>query len=280
MKKLTLVLVMVFAAGFMFAQTNYALVSQSGNWNTADVTQLSLSCAPARINVLDFYQSGNHNFLFATQTAWTQNVSTGFQSGNCNYAEVDQKSPNNDSYLWQSGNWNVMKLDQDDFFGTYWCCAEADNYARNVQSGNHNRYYMDQEGQNNVEYLYQSGCCNIAYLDQYALDGAKSNWSRISQTGCCNWADLDQIGDYPVVAGHNTSYAYQVGCCNVVRVAQIGQFFYNFSRLSQPGNVNFAFIYQKTWYNNTSLNYAAGFGNYVKVVQYSWGTAFPHPWWF
>ena len=275
MKKLLMLFSLILMCTFVFGQTNYALVKQTGNWNTATVSQVSMSPAVARINSLDFFQTGNNNALYATQTAWTQNFSDGVQSGDNNFADVDQKSPDNNSTLLQSGNSNIMKLDQ----GTLGGYPVADNYAVATQSGNYNKYYMNQDGQKNVQYLTQSGKFNKAWLDQTSKDPAKLNWSEIKQSGDKNWADLDQLG--MDVGGKAYSDVYQTGDDNDVMVAQVGEYYDNDSYLLQKGNKNDAFIYQKTWYNNTSTNYETGNHNTLDLRQNSWGAgSATDPWWF
>lgn len=271
MKKLVFLFAMVFTSVMVFGQqSNYTSVIQNGNANTAEVLSQVSTNGP---NYLYFWQNGNNNSLTAEQTFVDDgsvnglNFSQGEQNGASNFAKVTQDGYLNRSYLTQSGDYNQMELTQ---FKSGVASVDVDNYAENNQIGNFNDYKLGQDGHLNVQNLWQTGNNNEAWINQTAI--LSENYSYVYQNGDKNMVDLNQKAVNNNFGAINSSIAQQNGFDNMFKITQVGEFAENTSDLIQAGDYNDTYLYQSTWYHNTSTNKVTGAGdhNYLKVSQAQW----------
>jgi hypothetical protein len=239
MKKLSFLLAMVFAASFAMAQ-KITTVTQTGNWNTANVFQNSMD--------------GDANFIYATQSG-DFNALNSEQRGNNNYVELLQSgdfndavmkqyskgaAPNlNNALLVQSGDWNEATLTQKEDPLNF--PDNSHNVGRMTQSGANNSYILNQGGNEwnplNENFLVQSGNDNKAVVDQFGY----TDYSEISQLGNSNEAELTQTAGQGG-AGTAKSYSYQEGTGNLLDILQ------DYDPLSQYAN-----SHQKGISNTTNI---------------------------
>ncbi len=259
----------------MANNTIMQVLFKNGNNNTAELLSQVSTNGP---NYLYFWQNGNDNTLTAEQLISDDGTVNGL-----NYSEGEQNGIGNNATLLQDGYLNRSLLRQDGSYNTTTLTQKkdgtpstlVDNYAENRQVGDFNDYTLVQEGNLNYQQLWQNGDNNEAWIDQFAI--ASNNISNIFQNGNNNVADLDQLTEHiptaPNTDATNVSMAEQNGGNNMLKVRQIGEYAENTSDVMQRGDYNDAYLFQKTWYNNTSTNTVSGTGdfNYLKVEQFGWG---------
>jgi hypothetical protein len=251
MKKLVFLVAIIFAISMTYAQTTTS-VTQSGNYNTANVNQdLSNPNAPLRPTSIYAVQSGSYNVLNADQLGTANYISLN-QSGYSNSATMNQLTLaattygyTNNADITQSGTYNSANLTQKQDPGTDY----STNTANATQSGNNNSYTLAQGLPHagtvyspiNNQYLTQSGDYNYASLAQ----GGKTQYSEIKQTSTAygNYAELFQKGQSGQSSSWDKSYSWQNGTSNDIMINQIGS----------PSGGEFGTTYQNGDYNHTGV---------------------------
>jgi len=258
MKKLFISIVAVlFAVSMTYAQST-TFVTQSGNYNTANVNQdLSNPNAPLRTSSIYATQSGSYNLLNADQLGSANYINLN-QSGYSNTANMNQLTLNATSYgytnnadITQGGNYNSASLTQKQDPGTDY----STNTVHANQSGNHNSYTLGQGIPTNAgtmfqpinnQFLTQSGDYNSASLSQ----GGQTQYSEINQTSTANgnYAQLTQRGESGMSSSWDKSYSWQSGSNNNVMIDQVGSpSGGEFGTTYQDGNYNHTGVTQNSW---------------------------------
>lgn len=261
MKKLSLFLAMIFAASFVMAQKN-AWITQSGNYETANLTQYSGVQNNNPPNNFD------NNSIYAVQSG-TFNAITSSQTGGNNYLELTQSgfdntatmvqsklpgslaTATNTAFITTSGDRNNVTLTQDENpldAGGY---DYSINTATALFSGNHNNYILNQGMLGNgyvpvnKQTLTQSGDFNGAILNQRGM----TNDSWITQSGDQNTAVLKQYDAALPGAGYDKSSNVQSGFLNKLFINQSGNPLLQEVNLTQAlgGSYNEATIGQLSW---------------------------------
>lgn len=169
--------------------------SQSGVSNSVVVRQGADRNGPS-YRVVTYTQSGSDNVLrtnqndgYGTYNFGTQTI-TSNQYGNGNDAYLDQVGGNS-AYLFQSGNDNFADVDQQSVFagrsGTYAHTANVRQY------GDYNRATVNQSGgtsSGNDAYVTQTGDRNNSSIRQTGSEG----FVRLTQTGDSNSFSITQGG--------------------------------------------------------------------------------------
>lgn len=293
MKKLVFLFAMVFAVGMVMTQKTTNLF-QSGNNNSADVTQISSSGE----NFINASQTGDGNSLKTFQLGWENELEL-YQGGNYNTADLKQFTLDkdeihgyNDAEVIQKGDHNTASLSQkevdpndtDDggewvwdpqwwnwFHEEYIPNPEEDrsvNEASATQSGDNNSYTLNQGRQalqpDNESYLVQSGNNNTAILTQLGIQ----NESEIRQTGDGNNAELLQISaDRNNEYNYSESFSWQTGAYNSLEVTQTGEFDEQYAESTQNGNNNSTTITQIGVEEQTVDAYQKGTSDQLEVNQ-------------
>ena len=217
MKKVSLVLALGLVVTFAMAQKT-TWITQSGNGNLADVTQiLGSDAAP---NSIYATQSGDLNTLNTEQRGVTNYIEL-VQSGDENTANMDQFTSatgiTNTAVVVQSGAWNKANLTQkeDPLVGL----DNSKNKATATQSGTQNSYVLKQGGEEwgttNEQYLNQSGASNKADVSQIGY----TDYSEINQSANWNKAKLNQTAGQGGV-GTATSNSWQTAASNMLDILQ------------------------------------------------------------
>ena len=150
-KLLTLLMALLFTAGAAFAQSNDAVLTQSGDDNDATVEQIG---------------SGNGAVLSQGFAGQGQDGAIGeiFQDGNDNSAEMKQRAwgdDGNEHYIDQIGDNNAASVN----------IFNGDNYGIVEQYGSENDAQMVQSGTGNGSVIFQTGDENYAYSSSTAGSG-------------------------------------------------------------------------------------------------------------
>ena len=177
MKKLSLVFVLTLAVGMAMAQKT-TVITQSGNWNSADVSQTAGTFAYGNHAELDA------NSIFATQ------------SGNSNTLNTEQRGSSNFVELMQSGENNTANMKQFTLVGG------SLNTAKIMQSGNLNKVDLLQkedplvfpDDSKNKATATQSGTNGSYKLVQGGDEWSPTAEQSLTQSGIGNKADVLQIG--------------------------------------------------------------------------------------
>ncbi len=246
MKKLTTLLVaMLFSAGMAFAQSNEAVVSQSGDDNTADIEQVgdlnytSLSQADGATADID-QVSATESFVSLSQVG-ASNATILQNNKNSVQGFNDQwNTPESNKLATQSGSGSTMEITQ----LSTWNQAYVDQFGDN----NTMSVFQD-DGNSNVARLIQDGNDNVMDID---LIGG-TNRIKGEQYSDGNMATVIVTGSHNNEFNNGTSFVYQDGMQNTATVTVTGDF--NFYDISQIGSNNMA---------NLSL---AGNNNVATVTQ-------------
>lgn len=217
MKKLSLILALVFAGCFVMAQ-NSTWVTQSGTNNVASVIQHAGGLEANNIYAL---QSGTYNALTTEQTGTKNYIELTQGLGGHNVATMEQFSAAsgglNTAAIAQTGDFNEANLTQKEDPLAF--PDDSKNLANTTQSGNNNLFNLKQGGNEwspvNTQNLLQSGDNNDAAINQF---GYTDN-STINQIGDGNDADLKQTAGQGG-AGTAVSNSYQEGLNNNLDVLQ------------------------------------------------------------
>jgi hypothetical protein len=282
MKKLSLVLVMVFAVSWVMAQ-QVSTVGQNGSGNTATVTQTGADGNNSNINM-----AGN------TNTATVSQLNGGFAgdhhdaeiliTGNSNTASIDQQlQANGDAKITQIGNSNTATIvENGNLYATHpdapgydaWAFQQGSSNIINMsifgtnaaafanQVGNNNIISqtlgeaVGQKVENSTVYASQVGNANTAiqYTEGEGFAGgiqAFAEVERIEQNGNGNWAQQRQYDD--LLPAHD----------NYARVIQNGDG--NASIQNQAGNNLQSYVTQNGADNSTTVQ--IGSFNIVTVTQ-------------
>lgn len=245
MKKLGLFLVGMFVVGFVMAQKTIWL-TQSGIGNSANLSQTDLLLGGYQANSIFAIQSGDNNLLKTYQNGKINNLELTQGLGSGNSAVMTQETfdatsipgGTNTATIKQSGNGNYAKLDQfeDQLYNGSNFSFEK-NIANATQSGNNNVYVINQ-GKHawqpmNEQTLDQSGYNNLATIVQNGYN----DLSNINQIADNNDAYLTQNG--PGSAGEVKSYSKQLGSFNYLNVNQPGgNPLLQYVKSDQSGNSN------------------------------------------
>lgn len=215
----------VYQSGSM----NYSDVKQEGDYNDSDVIQSGTSnYAKQDVGV----GWAEYNKTYVRQFG-NENASLQTQRGDGNDARVEQLTNNNEATQSQTS------LDSHTTSGniaSIWQYGGNFNAALQVQTGEHNYGYAEQNGMGNKSSSIQIGNSGVG-------DGFYSNYASTLQVGNENSACIDQKAS---PTGANLSAIYQFGDSNKVGVTQdtnaIG--YGNLSYISQYGNLNNACVTQ------------------------------------
>lgn len=225
-KAIIITLAFLFAAVSAFAQSNEAVLSQSGDNNDANIEQI-----------------GSMNYTSLSQEDGA-------------FADIDQVSASESFVsLSQIGSSSATILQNNknsvQGFTDSWNTAAASKLATQSGSGStmnitqlstFNQAYVDQLGDNNsMTILQDGGISNIARLMQDGSD----NSVDVSLIGSINRVKAEQYGDgnsvtVSVTGDHNnefnngTSFIYQDGSDHTATVTIMGN--YNFYDISQMGS--------------------------------------------
>lgn len=267
MKKLALVLVMVFCTGVLMAQ-HIDIVTQTGLFNNSLVTQefngsgltldgneaYVLQAGVANLNVV--YQdnngyAGSAEFAFVTQLgnfniAGINQTNDGhfgliYSQGDFNQAYILQRYNKNDGFIRQIGDWNLGTI-------VTW---GGDNYSE----------------------IFQLGVGNIS-TQLIGTEGAGVNTSLLfaSQDGFFNTAFQEIEGDgFPggIVNENNEGYIFQLGFNNdgiQLMHNGFGEVDNNYSFLLQAGSDNTSYQYQRGD-GNSSTHFQFGNNNTETTLQ-------------
>lgn len=275
MKKLSLVLALVFAGCFVMAQKTIWL-TQSGNSNTANLMQSDLVNGGYTQNTIFAVQSGNDNNL------------TSVQEGKINYLELTQTSTGNEAIMTQKsydvtsapGGNNTANINQggisnyanlSQFEDQIYPAPPANlaydnNVANTVQSGSQGVYILNQGkgpwSPMNTQNLDQTGNNNNAQLNQTGFKSVSS----IDQIGNSNLGFLTQNG--PSGGGEVDSYSTQSGSLNYLKIDQPGSPNLKYANSLQSGNSNQTDINQLLgWGLEQVVGQQTGSNNILNVVQ-------------
>jgi hypothetical protein len=269
MKKLSLVLMMVFAAILVMAQKT-TWINQLGNGNLANITQSS-------------FVSGDANAIYAVQDG-TGNILNTEQDGQNNYIKLDQGGTSNSAVMKQfvqhqlqpagvntadinqtgiSGSANLLQSEINAIPGTY---EYATNTVHATQSGNNNAYVLNQGELPwqpvNAQYLTQSGNGNVANILQTGI----TDYSEITQSGNGNVGNLHQ----PTTAGGigtAKSYSWQTGTSNTLSILQDIDNSLQYVESTQNGVSNTTNVSQISWHAQQVIGNQFGTSDIINVSQ-------------
>lgn len=269
---LSLLVIVVVAAGVSFAQLNVADVSETGNYNTGSVYQ------DGYMNYVKAVTLGDWNTIDADQMGGK------FPKGVQNQIYIDQIGDRNDANLYQHDKRNWIDADQfgDDNSVRIQQLRNL-NWAKTIQRGDlntifvgqnspwsapnqGNTYWNRQLGDDNYTHFYQWGGFNYLYVDQVGDENrlfSFKNGNRFGggeSDGNLNSVVLYQVGNMNETAlrqhgNRNTFTARQQGYWNYIRgfdgtpapdynsdAMQIGN--RHTATLRQIGDINDIFLYQ------------------------------------
>ncbi len=284
MKKLSLVLVGMFAVAFVMAQ-NTATMTQVGDNHKADVTQKGGTLNSATIlqnggngnrlgapvigdvgvdvgtNVSlakGLVQEGNSNTAIITQTG-NSNIIQQFRPVMNIFNSVYQKGNSNELKMEQIGNNNVIGQAPYEYNGLDQTQGNG-NKAEILQQGNSNKLtYFYQLNDGNTADIKQIGNSNtIESATQKKQDNVSptANELKILQNGSSNIAALNEQGD------HITGDIFQDGDGNTARMQLTHSNAYG--DIDQIGNSNKANVFVNMSYigdNNSGTVYQSGNSN-------------------
>lgn len=292
MKKLTLLIVTVFAGVTLFAQDPYnneAYVNQTGENGQAYVTQDG-TVNYALVNQYgEEYVDGLPNITIVDQLG-DGNYVTVDVSGSGNYANIDitggfngatdPLNPTGGPASEQMGENNVLYVtvvgDMND--GSTVQTGVSNDMMLYI-NGNENRYELIQDGMNNEDDVNIMGDGNHVLTDQYSPDmgnkalirirGNYNGWLgdpvEVLQNGNDNEGEIIQ-GDEGAEVDFNNACIIQVGDDNYAMISQnainVGSTEDNYARIHTYGDNNELYVEQKEWNNTAWVKVNNGDNNY------------------
>ena len=237
MKKLSLVLVMLFAAGMVMAQS-VSNVTQVGPSNTAGVTQTGDNLS--NISQANWAIPGHlATVIQIKDVTGTKNISTLVQEQRGSSANVYQKGAENVSGLTQAGP-NIADIDQIgkgnilgglNFLGNAYqkngTSFDNDKNELNlVQTGNVNKAGVSQQHYA-IAKLTQVGDFNEGVVNQYGGAMGILNTAEVKQMGNLNKASITQFDEgnralIDVLGSNNTTNIYQHVVDNYAIIKAVG----------------------------------------------------------
>lgn len=271
MKKLTVLLTVIFMASMSFAQTNVDL-DQTGNsspWWTSEINDATITQTGTNVDA-DFDQvAGTYNILSSGQSGTDLSITLDATAGTHNDADFKQSGLNGDIDIQQvasSGNNYVQTWQQ----GGLGYTAEDNDIDVVQTAGTNNFLKQRQSGQDHIVNLEQTaGTYNHAETYQ-------GQWGALETNNVIYGAELGVYGplydeDAPATQTSTTSsnhlYVDQDGSYNKVGLYQDG-FDYNYAHILQEGGDNGLLIYQTNvdGYNSVISNQTGG-NNSATVLQ-------------
>lgn len=286
MKKVSLFLIMGFAATFAMAQ-NTATVTQTGDNHKADVTQKG-----GMLNSATILQNGGNGNRIGAPVAGDVGVDAGVdlslakglvQEGNSNVANITQTGnlniiqqfrPNGPvpifNSVYQKGNSNNLEMKQIGDKNVIGQAPHEYNGLDQTQGSGNDAKILQQGNLNKLTYFYQLNDGNIADIKQVGNSNTigsatqkkqdnispTGNYLKILQTGNSNNATLNEQGD------HVTGDINQFGDGNIAAMQLTHS--YAFGDIDQIGNSNKATITINQSYigdNNRGVIYQFGNSN-------------------
>ena len=238
MKKLTVLMAILFASAMVFAQDPYsngagnnAFIEQAAEFgasiNISQIGDYNLIEGPATLD--DAGSNNSHAAAYQYNGGSNHTFFNYDQEGFGNYGWVKQRGMNyNAEFDWtQDGDGNYMKMDQK---GGVQAKTEASYQIGdgnifagldNINSGSSSIALSDITDPNGMEtaaYQYSTNSSGSIWVKQDGMSNKAALWQR--NTGDGTWFDLTQDGDYNEFAG----YQYNVGAPgkNKMEVEQIG----------------------------------------------------------
>ena len=284
-KLLTLSTALLFTAGAAFAQTNGAVVTQTGDENDATVEQIG-SANSAELNqgfagqgqdgaLGDIFQDGSDNSATLNQRAWGGDDNEHYitQIGASNSAAVNAFNGDNFGILEQVGADNSAKMNQ----------AGTGHTSVIYQTGDENYAYSRiVSGSDNITGIVQGIPSMMPGMGGMVMNGLSAplmsdgNVATLIITGSDNEAGILQIG-LGNSAGTNPQYSGDKGISiegdgNTAGIAQMG--IGNSANIAVLGSSNMALVGQMGAANSASVM-QDGSGNSAVVTQSGFGMTLP-----
>lgn len=268
MKKLSLVLGLVFAASFAMAQ-HTSTVTETGSGNTANITQgFDGTGTSLQGNISAVTQTGDDNGAVVIQTnngfGGQAHESTILQVGDLNKASVEQRNATGNAFISQIGGNNTANILESGNFDTPAPAAGIAPYdAYALQNGDFNKINMTIYGDGASAVAIQNGNNNeiLQQLGQGVGDKVFKSSAYANQDGNRNYAS--QIMEGQGFAGDidvafERERIWQNGDDNKAYQLQTDN--------SLPASVNYAEVRQ-TGNNNLSNQTQTGTWNDSRVTQ-------------
>jgi hypothetical protein len=276
-KLLTLSTALLFTAGAAFAQSNDAVVTQTGDENDATVEQIG-SANSAELNqgfagqgqdgaLGDIFQDGTDNSATLKQRAWGDDDNEHYitQVGASNSATINAFNGDNYGFVEQYGSENSARMDQ----------AGSGHTSIILQTVEQNYAYSRiVTGSDNVTGIVQGIPGIMPGMGGMQLNGLQAplastgNAATLKITGSDNEAGILQIG-LNNSAGTNPQYSGDKGISiegdgNTAGIAQLG--IGNSANIAVVGSSNMALIGQMGASNSASVM-QDGSGNSAVITQ-------------
>ena len=302
MKKLSFILVALFAGGFAMAQ-NISDTKQTGNSNELSVAQTGTNNLVGRIatesspvtyssqtgdeNEATVTQDGTGNKAFFEQGTTLRYPGTLPASGNKNEITIDQDGLSNIAWGYSIGNENIVKVTQEAVGNSatesnqsgHWLWGNGNKATMSQTAGKLNYAYVAANSSGNSSTINQIGTNNNGTTSQgwIGYSNMDGNTATINQTGKDNMVSLP--GTF-VLAGYtpdlygfgiqqygmeNEGTVNQFADANNAAIWQFGND--NEGTITQRSNLNTAYLIQLGDDNHASIEQKTGTMNKVTLKQ-------------